>query len=412
MHTLADSDVAAIVARSLQTLPLVGQRLLVLVPDHTRTMRMPLFFRLFCEQLLGQVAKLDFMVALGTHPPLDEESLLRLFGITAEERSTTYAEVGLLNHDWQNPANLLHLGDIPADEIAELSAGLLRMPVPVRLNRAVLDYDQLLVCGPVFPHEVVGMSGGNKYFFPGIAGPDIIHITHWLGALITSYTIIGTTTTPVRQVIDRAAALIPRPRHAFCCVISPAGIHGLFFGPPEQAHLEAAALAAQTHIRYLDRPYNRVLSVLPTMYDELWVGSKGMYKLEPIVADGGELIIYAPHIRDFSATHGQVIRQIGFHVRDYFALRWDQFKHLPWGVIAHSTHVRGIGTYDLASGTETPRIRVSLATGISEAECQAVNLGYADYTSIDPAAWAAEGDPDTLVVQRAGEVLHRLRVSR
>jgi lactate racemase len=409
MQTLSDTDIEVIVARSLRSLPLDGQRLLVLVPDHTRTMRVPLFFRLFCEQLLGRVARLDFMVALGTHPPLDDDSMQRLFGITAEERATTYAEVGLLNHNWQDPANLVHLGDIPAAEIAELSGGLLRMDVPVRLNRAVLDYDQLLVCGPVFPHEVVGMSGGNKYFFPGIAGPDIIHITHWLGALITSYTIIGTTTTPVRQVIDRAAALIPRPRHAFCCVISPAGIHGLFFGTPEQAHLEAAALAAQTHIRYVERPYQRVLSVLPTMYDELWVGSKGMYKLEPVVADGGELIIYAPHIHDFSATHGHIIRQIGFHVRDYFALRWDQFKHLPWGVIAHSTHVRGIGHYDPATAIETPRIRVTLATSISEAECYAVNLGYADPHTIAPAEWAERGDSDTLVVQRAGEILYRLK---
>jgi nickel-dependent lactate racemase len=409
MQTLTDTDVAAIVARSLRSLPLDGKRLLVLVPDHTRTMRVPLFFRLFCEQLLGRVARLDYMVALGTHPPLDDDSMLRLFGITAEERATTYAEVGLLNHNWQDPANLVHLGDIPAAEIAELSGGLLRMDVPVRLNRAVLDYDELLVCGPVFPHEVVGMSGGNKYFFPGIAGPDIIHITHWLGALITSYTIIGTTMTPVRQVIDQAAALIPRPRHAFCCVISPAGIHGLFFGTPEQAHLEAAALAAQTHIRYVERPYQRVLSVLPTMYDELWVGSKGMYKLEPVVADGGELIIYAPHIRDFSATHGHIIRQIGFHVRDYFALRWDQFKHVPWGVIAHSTHVRGIGHYDLATGIESPRIRVTLATSMSEADCHAVNLGYADPTTIAPAEWAERGDPDTLVVQRAGEILYRLK---
>ena len=76
----------------------------------------------------------------------------------------------------------------------------------VALNKLPLEYDHVLVCGPVFPHEVVGFSGGNKYLFPGIAGPEIIHFTHWLGAVITNYEIIGTKDTPVRAVIDRAAA--------------------------------------------------------------------------------------------------------------------------------------------------------------------------------------------------------------
>ena len=321
MELLTESKIETTVATALASLNLAGQRLLVLVPDHTRTMPLPLFFRLICDQLLGTVAQLDFMVALGTHPPLDEQALLRLFGISAEERATRYAAVRLINHTWDDPQALTLLGTIPADEIAALSGGLLHTEVPVRLNRAVLDYDQLLVCGPVFPHEVVGMSGGNKYFFPGISGPEVIDFTHWLGALITSYEIIGISNTPVRQVIDRAAALIPTPRHALCCVTSPAGTYGVFFGTPEAAHREAAALAAQVHIRYVDQPYQQVLSVLPLMYDEIWVGSKGMYKLEPVVADGGELIIYAPHISDFSATHGAVIRQIGFHVRDYFVLQ-------------------------------------------------------------------------------------------
>ncbi len=412
MELLTESKIETTVATALASLNLAGQRLLVLVPDHTRTMPLPLFFRLICDQLLGTVAQLDFMVALGTHPPLDEQALLRLFGISAEERATRYAAVRLINHTWDDPQALTLLGTIPADEIAALSGGLLHTEVPVRLNRAVLDYDQLLVCGPVFPHEVVGMSGGNKYFFPGISGPEVIDFTHWLGALITSYEIIGISNTPVRQVIDRAAALIPTPRHALCCVTSPAGTYGVFFGTPEAAHREAAALAAQVHIRYVDQPYQQVLSVLPLMYDEIWVGSKGMYKLEPVVADGGELIIYAPHISDFSATHGAVIRQIGFHVRDYFVLQWEKFKHLPLSVIAHSTHLRGMGSFDLQSGIERPRIRVTLATGISAADCHAVHLGYRDPASIDVAVWAARSDSELLVVPRAGEVLYRLASER
>ena len=126
--------------------------------------------------------------------------------------------------------------------------------------------------------------------------------------------------------------------------------------------------------------------MLPTMYDELWVGAKGMYKTEPAIADGGEVIIYAPHLHDVSVVHGKVIRQIGYHVRDYFVAQWDKFKHLPWGVLAHSTHLKGQGTY--VDGVEQPRIRVTLATGIPEAECRAINLGYLDHRSVDPQSFA------------------------
>ena len=407
MTHLTDSQIETVVARGLESLPLDGKRVLVIIPDQTRTMPLPLFFRLLTRHFLPRVRAVDFVVALGTHPPLSEESLLHLVGLTSEEKATTYANVRLLNHAWQDPEALIPLGTLPSDEIAELSNGLLKMEVPVRLNRLVLDYDHLLICGPVFPHEVVGFSGGNKYFFPGIAGADIIDFTHWLGALITSYEIIGTKDTPVRRVIDRAASLIPRPRHAFCSVVTHGGVEGVFFGAPEDAWSAAADLSAQVHVRYVERPYRQVLSVLPEMYDEIWVGAKGMYKMEPVIADGGEVIVYAPHIKEISVVHGAAIREIGYHVRDDFVKHWARFKRYPWGVLAHSTHLRGIGTYE--NGLECPRIQVTLATGIPEDVCRAVNLGYRDPANIDPAAWTGREAEGVLVVPRAGEYLYRLR---
>jgi lactate racemase len=284
------------------------------------------------------------------------------------------------------------------------------MEVPVRLNRLVLEYDHLLVCGPVFPHEVVGFSGGNKYFFPGIAGADIINFTHWLGALITSYEMIGTKDTPVRQVIDRAASFIPRPRSALCLVVTHQGVAGIACGTPEAAWSAAADLSAQRHIVWTDRPWKQVLSVLPAMYDELWVGAKGMYKTEPAIADGGEVIIYAPHLDEVSVVHGQHIEQVGYHVRDYFLARWDEFKHLPWGTLAHSTHLKGAGTYQ--GGVERPRIQVTLATGLSAERCRALNLGYRDPRSIDPEQFAGREAEGVLLVRKAGEYLHRLRPAR
>lgn len=403
---LTEVEIETIVAEGLANLNLNDKRVLVIIPDATRTMPLPLFFRLIAKHLQPRVQTLDFLVALGTHPAMSDEALLRLVGLTAEEKAAHYADIRLLNHAWKDPNALTTIGTIPASEIEVISNGLLSQDVPVRLNKLILDYDELLICGPVFPHEVVGFSGGNKYFFPGIAGADIIDFTHWLGALITSYTIIGTADTPVRRVIDRAASFIPRSRHALCSVITHEGVEGLFFGTPEAAWRQAADLSAQVHVRYVERPYRQVLSVMPKMYDEIWVGAKGMYKLEPVVANGGELIIYAPHIKEISVVHGAVIKQIGYHVRDYFVKQWEKFKDLPWGVLAHSTHLRGVGTYE--NGVERPRITVTLATGISRAECEQVNLGYRDPASIDPDEWAARNDPDLLVVPRAGEYLYRL----
>jgi nickel-dependent lactate racemase len=406
-QVLTEAEIAALIERGLSALPLDGRRVLVIVPDHTRTLPLPLLFRLLMAHLLPRARAADVLVALGTHPPLSEAALLRLVGLSAEAKARDYPAVRLMNHAWDSPEALGELGVLPRAEVGALTGGLLAEEVPVRLNRAILDYDHLLVCGPVFPHEVAGFSGGNKYFFPGIAGADIIDFTHWLGALLTSYASIGVAQTPVRAIIDRAAALIPRPRHAVCSVVTGEGIHGLYVGEVEAAWAAAVALSAQIHIRWCDRPYEQVLAVLPPMYDELWVGAKGMYKTEPVVADGGEVIIYAPHLREISVTHGRIIREIGYHVRDYFTAQWERFKHYPWGVLAHSTHVRGIGAY--ADGIERPRIGVTLATGLSEAECRAVNLGYRDPATINPAEWAGREAEGILLVPHAGETLYRLR---
>jgi nickel-dependent lactate racemase len=406
---LSDSQVEEIVASGLQSLPLDGQRVLVLIPDGTRSFPGKLFFKLVVRHLEGRAKAVDFLVALGTHPPMSEAALLALVGITAEEKATTYKNVRLLNHAWDNPDALTQVGTIPAAEVAALSSGRLNMDVPVRLNGLVLEYDQLLVCGPVFPHEVVGYSGGNKYFFPGIAGSDIINVTHWIGALMTSYEIIGVKTTPVRAVIDRAVSMIPRPRHAICSVVTHDGVAGVFVGSTEAAWSAAADLSSRRHVIWTDKPYQQVLAVLPAMYDEIWVGAKGMYKTEPAIADGGEVIIYAPHLHEVSVVHGTLIKQIGYHVRDYFTAQWDRFKHIPWGVLAHSTHVKGSGTF--TDGVERPRIQVTLATGISEAECQAINLGYRDHRTIDPKSFANREHEGVLYVPKAGEYLYRVKPS-
>jgi len=404
---LTPDEAQEIVCQAVDMMAGDGRRVLIIIPDGTRTMPMPLMFDLFEKWLAPRVAALDYLVALGTHPPMTDAQLSKLVG-----RTVVNGRVGqslIYNHEWDKPENFAHLGTIPASEIEQITGGLMSQDVPVKLNKLVLDYDQIVICGPVFPHEVVGFSGGTKYFFPGIGGPEIINFTHWLGAVMTNFKVIGSGYTPVRAVIDRGAAFIHRPTACFGLVVTHEGMAGLYFGSPQEAWESASALSAQKHIVYVDRPYKRVLSVMPEMYDDLWTAAKGMYKMEPAVADGGEVIIYAPHISEISYTHGKLIDEIGYHCRDYFMKQWDRFKGYPGGVLAHSTHVKGLGTYDAATGVETPRITVTLATGIPKERCRRVNLGYLDPKTIDIRQWQGRETEGLLVVPRAGEMLYRVK---
>jgi nickel-dependent lactate racemase len=405
-RVFTEMEVRELCANAFSQLDLVGRRVLVLFPDATRTAPVPLFFRLLCDQLLASVKKLDFIIALGTHHPLSDAAIDRLVGMTARERNAYRPRVTIFNHAWDDPDTLTQIGTISADEIASLSSNLMRQEIAVTINKSIFNYDQLIVVGPTFPHEVVGFSGGNKYFFPGISGPDVLNFTHWLGAVITNPVVNGTKDTPVRRVIDRAAAMIPIPRLCLSLVVTEKGLHGLFIGTPEEAFSAAADLSSKIHIVYVEKPFRRVLAIAPRMYDDLWVGAKCMYKLEPVVADGGELIIYAPHITEVSYTHGRFLDEIGYHTRDYFLKQMDSFSHVPGAVLAHSSHVKGIGTYE--GGLEDPRINVVLATGIPEERCRKINLGYRDPKTIEPTEWRNCEDEGILCVPNAGETLYRL----
>lgn len=406
---LSEAEIRELLTQAFRQHSLAGQRVLIIIPDSTRTSPIPLMFRLFHEALRGQVAQLDYLIALGTHMPMSEEAINRHLGVTAEERAGQFAGVNIFNHHWADPATLVTLGEIPGAEIETISGGVLREAVTVRVNKLVLDYDQIIICGPTFPHEVAGFSGGNKYFFPGISGAEVINFSHWLGAVVTNFETIGIKHTAVRRVIDRAAAFIERPKLCFSMVVKGEGLAGLYIGTPEAAWEAASDLSSKLHIVWSDKPFKRVLSVMPKLYDDFWTAGKGMYKLEPVVADGGEVVIYAPHIDEVSYTHGKVIDEIGYHVRDYFVKQWERFNHYPLGVVAHSTHVKGLGSYDAETGLETPRIQVTLATGISAARCRQINLGYLDPATINFAEWQNREAEGILFVPKAGEMLYRLK---
>jgi nickel-dependent lactate racemase len=406
-QVLTDEQVRSFVGQQLAGADLDGRSVCVLVPDGTRSCPLPLLLSAVHAALHGRVARLTVLIALGTHAPLDEPELAAHLGYAPGAVADRYPGMTVLNHLWREPATFVSVGTISAERVAELSAGRLRQPVEVRLNKAVIEHDVTLVVGPVFPHEVVGFSGGNKYFFPGVSSAEIIDLSHWLGALISSVEIIGTRgVTPVRALIDEAVSLVPGDKLALSVVVKSGSdaLHSVAFGEPKQSWAAAADVAAQTHIRYLDAPVQRVLSVIPTMYRDIWTAAKGFYKLEPVVADGGQVVLYAPHVREISAMHREIYH-IGYHCRDYFVKQWDRFQDVPWGVLAHSTHLRGAGTYDTLHG-EQDRVTVTLATAIPEELVRSVNLDYLNPADIDIEAWAKQ--QDTLVVPRAGEDLYRL----
>ena len=407
-ETLTDEDVQQLIAQACDPLPLDGKRVLVIIPDGTRTAPIPLIFRLLYEQLGRRVAQLDYLIALGTHPPMSEEAIDRLVGVPAHERAERYPDVQIFNHHWSQPEMLKTIGVISRQETVRLTNSLLVDEVPVTLNRAISEYDQLIICGPVFPHEVAGFSGGAKYLFPGIAGPQIINFTHWLGALVTSMHTIGIKDTPVRRIIHRAAEFVTCPLLCMALVLKDQQLHGLYIGNYAEAWSQAADLSANIDIITVQQPFKRVLSMPSPIYDDLWTGAKAMYKTEPAIADGGEVIIYAPNITEISYTHGKLIDQVGYHVRDYFLKQWDRFKDIPGSILAHSTHVKGTGTFDAASEIEKPRIQVTLASSIPEERCHRVNLGYADYKKIDPQEWKGREHEGILLVPHAGETLYRV----
>ena len=407
--SLTETDARQILAQGLEKIQLNGRRVLVIIPDNTRTAPVPMLFKLLYEQLGKRVERLDYLIALGTHPPMSDDAIAKLVGVSKEGRAAKYPKSQVFNHRWDDPSALATIGTITRKELDALTGGLLAQDTPVRLNKLVLDYDHIIICGPVFPHEVVGFSGGAKYLFPGIAGAEIIDLTHWLAALVTNRKTIGVKETAVRRVIHRAAEFLPKPITCIALVMKGQALHGLYVGSHVDAWSAAADLSAQLNIVWVERPFQRVLSTPAKMYNELWTAGKAMYKTEPAIADGGEVVIYAPNLKIISVTHGKLIERVGYHPLEYFTKQPDKFADVPGSIKAHSTHVKGTGTFDPKTGIEIPRIKVTLATSIPAEICKRINLGYLDYRTINPQEWEGREREGILVAHHAGEMLYRVK---
>ena len=403
---LSEDEIRGYTHEALSRINLAGKRILLIIPDLTRQAPIPLFFKIINDIIGKQARCLHCLIALGTHQPLDEIQFCRRIGISQTDWKQSYNHIQYFNHAYDNPEELICIGSFPEEEIYRISNGLMREIVDVKINKRIMDYDVIILLSPVVPHETAGFSGGTKYFFPGIAGKYEISFFHWLGAIITNPVINGSKDNPVRTFMNKAASFLNIPRITFNMVMHNDGLCGLFIDNGEEGWSKAADLSAKVHIKYLDRPYQKVLGIAPDFYTDVWVAGKVMYKLESIVAEGGELIIYGPQVTEFSFTFKPIIERIGYHVRDYFLKQMDRFSDVPRGVLAHSSNVRGIGTY--GNGVEKSRIQVTLATSISQESCQKVNLAYRDYKSLRIDDWKNREDEGILLVENAGGTLYRL----
>jgi len=404
---MQEDEVRAILRDGIPASLIKGKRILVLTPDATRTAPLPMMFRSIHYVLSRYAARVDYMVALGTHRPLSEGEIDKLYGIKNGERNTVFKQSNFLNHQWQDPETFKSIGRFSAQDIERITSGLFREEIGITINKVIFDYDLILILGPVFPHEVVGFSGGYKYLFPGISGGEFLHFFHWLGAVITCMKVIGKKRTPMRELLNRAARLVPVKMYCISMAVTAENrLAGLYAGEMDESWEAAADLSSRLHIVYKKRPFNLVVGRAADMYEELWTAGKVMYKLEPVVTDGGTLIIYGKHVKNISYAWGKQIEEVGYHVRDYFLSQMDSFRHVPKAVLAHSTHVKGVGTFE--NGEERPRIQVILATSIPEQLCKKINLGYIDPDDINPDSYKNREYEGVLYVENAGEMLYRL----
>ena len=407
---LSPEELRAIVEQALLTVG-PGARVLAIVPDKTRDDNTDLLFPFASELLAARgAAQFDALIAQGTHMPMTEEEKRAKVGLAQGAALPLLGHI--YDHQWNRPEELVDLGELSAARVAELTGGLINETVKVNLNRLLAPglYDTILIFGATVPHEVAGFAGGAKYFFPGVAGPDLTHATHWLGALASIERVIGRVETPTRHMIEAAADLVPARVISLNSVVTRTDderlrTHALFCGDFREAFRRAADVSRHVHIKYTDRKYQRVVALLDEHYDELWVGGKASYKLGGIIEEGGELIIYAPHLRAISETHGLLIEKYGYapidRVREMVALSTELRSNLA--VAAHLAHVSYAGSRD-ATGKVVPRYKITMASALDEATCRRVNLGFMDYREFRREDYDA--DPNTLVVERAGRDLY------
>ena len=403
---ISPDEFREIVGRSLSVVS-ANESVLAIVPDKTRDDNTDKLFPVAIDILTGRnVSKLDVLIAQGTHTAMTDDEKKKKLGVG--DGQTIHGLGKVFDHRWNEPSELIDIGRLDREQVTAITNGLFTESISIRINGLLApgNYDHVLIFGSTAPHEVAGFSGGAKYFFPGVSGRELTNATHWIGALAGIENTIGQVETPVRHLIESAADFVTGNVICFSSVVTrdPENrlrTHALFAGDLRQSFRAAAAVSAKVHIKHTGRKYRRVVAILDEHYDELWTGGKASYKLGAIIEDGGELIIYAPHLKCFSRTHGNLIERFGYgeinRIKQLVACSDELRDNLC--VAAHLAHVCYAGRKD-ESGEVVPKYAITLASQIDRSLCQKVGVQFLEPT--DFRIEEHEFDRDTFVVSNAG----------
>lgn len=247
--------------------------------------------------------------ATGTHTPMSVREIELMYGGIPRDRFAA--------HDFRAP--LATLGEVPADFVREQSEGRLNFSWPVQINRLLAEggFDLILSIGQVVPHEVAGMANYNKNILIGTGGAETISRSHYLGAVYGMERIMGRADNPVRRVLNYASERIAHrlPVVYVLTVVADGAVRGLFIGDDLECFEQACRLSLKSNFVMLERPIRKAVVYLdPTEFKSTWIGNKAIYRLRMAMADGGELIVLAPGVKQFGedAAIDALIRQYGY----------------------------------------------------------------------------------------------------
>ena len=417
-NKLTEEQLKEIVKESLKDFYSV-KKVLLIHPDYTRTDFSDKLVPLIYHELKSKgMEKIDSLNAGGTHRAMTKEEIRSKLGLPSQINFDNY-----YNHEYSNSQKLVTVGEISASFVAEKTQGELSQSIPVVVNKLVTeDYDLIIALSGTLPHEAAGYAGGLKVFFPGISGPAVIDLLHWAAVLIGIPQIIGTVDNSAREVINKGSSYIfdkiKAPIISFNMVfeekeyqVIPKSLFvGVGFDGFIKAYKQAARASSQLHVIYLDEPLECAVQVIDKSYDEIWTAGKGSYKLQSpgVMAPGGEIIIYAPHINCFHSRQEMdlALKRIGYHCKDYVKKYLKSNPDFSKNIAAHVINVRGVGSFNVNSGKEEFDFKVTLATGISQEVCESVGLGYRNPDSIRKEDFIGQGK---LWIENGGKYLYKIK---
>ncbi len=290
------------------------RRVLAIPPDFTRFNSYAGPLTEMANDYYGEVLT-DVMPALGTHSPMTDTQLSTMFGSVPRGKFRV--------HDWRN--DVVTVGEVPASYVHELSEGRVDFSWPAQVNKLLLDpsFDLILSIGQVVPHEVIGMANYTKNIFVGVGGSAGINRSHYLGATYGMERIMGRAHSPVRDVMEYARVhFIPQLPIVYVQTVLAKDqdtgrmiLKGLFIGDDFECFRRAAELSLETNFIMVEKPLRKCIVWLdPEEFKSTWLGNKAIYRTRMALADGADLIVLAPALKEFGEdrTIDGLIRKYGY----------------------------------------------------------------------------------------------------